>query len=264
MNTQQSNSGMPDLGSNFTGGRGISAAEVSAIVQAQLAYMQSVAGNTASSSPDSNQHVIAGLSSILDSIGQAGTEGLVISMIGKAALGAYDIYRPRQESESAPAIDRKLGESADAKSREQINLRSSEGVQAKHFAEEEGALIEAQKKLNEGDTRAAETLQAKVMWMQEFERLKDAGAPNDKTAADGATERVRSQEKAQQDRHAQSYARLVSARDGATDSARVASAAHEDRLRHTPNISLDELRKDMNRNHTEATHAITRKNYSRK
>ena len=32
-------------------------------------------------------------------------------------------------------------------------------------------LIEAQKKLNEGDTRGAETLRQRVMWMQEFKRL---------------------------------------------------------------------------------------------
>ena len=160
------------------------------------------------------------------------------------------------------ATKRKQRENADAKAREEANLEREEAAQKKHFAEEEAPLIEAQKKMNEGDTRGAEAMRDRVMWMREFKQLVQSGA-SESQAAEGATEKVKAFEKAQQDRHAQAYAHLVSARDGVADTARVATAAHEDRLRHTPAISMEQLRQDMNRNHLEATGMMSIKNFSR-
>jgi hypothetical protein len=62
---------------------------------------------------------------------------------------------------------------------------------------------------------------------------------------------------------AQSYARLIAARDGAADTARVATLTREDASRKSDGNTLERLRQDMNRNHAEATHAATRKHFSR-
>ena len=157
---------------------------------------------------------------------------------------------------------RKLRENSDAKAREEANLAREEAARKKHFAEEGAPLIEAQKKMNEGDTRGAEAMRDRVMWMREFKQLTQDGA-SESQAAEGAIEKVKAFEKEQQDQHAQAYAHLVNARDGAADTARVAAAAHEDRVRHTPSISIEELRQDMYRNHLEATQTVSRKNFSR-
>ncbi len=154
--------------------------------------------------------------------------GMLISSLGHAVIGANDLTHEQEENERAPQI---------------VNLA-------------------AQRKVNAGDTRAAETAQADALWMRVYQELvKESVDP--KQAMESATAKVDASEREQQDHHAQSYARLVSARDGAADTARVATAAHEDRLNHIPSRSIEELRQDVNRNHSEAARVATRKQFSR-
>jgi hypothetical protein len=155
-----------------------------------------------------------------------------------------------------------LEENDAAKVRDLENEARAKQITRKKFTEEEFPLIEAQEKRNAGDERGAKALEDAATWMRSYNQLVKDGA-DAWQAEQGASAGLEAAQKAEHQARAQSYARLVSARDGAADTARVATLAHDDALRHTSAISLEQLRHDMNRNHAEATHIATRKHFAR-
>lgn len=98
------------------------------------------------------------------------------------------------------------------------------------------------------EARAVEDV---LTYRKEIDRLKGQDATPEEAEA-GAQAKLRN---ILRDR-AGSFARLVTARDGAGDTARIAGLARDQRL-----AGLDQLRSDMNRNHSEATSTVSRKNF---
>lgn len=124
-----------------------------------------------------------------------------------------------------------------------------------------GMEIAALEQMNAGHGREARLIQDKVAWLKEYNRILEAGGgKNFAQAAEGAS----AQTFAAQKERAGNFARLVNARTGAGDAARIAALAAA-QMGGDPALlgKLDVLTDTVRVQHTEAMTAGTRKNFSR-
>jgi hypothetical protein len=157
-------------------------------------------------------------------------------------------------------IDKMTGASENEKeendlaiNRDYKGMRQAQLQKRQKYQEQVAPLIEAQKKLNEFKGSEARALQDQVAAIQEFDRLHKAGATTEEAMA-GANVKMTTIAR----ERAGNYAKLVNARDGVADTARVASAAHDEVA-----SAVNAMHSTVLKQHAEAVAAADRKVFSR-
>lgn len=135
--------------------------------------------------------------------------------------------------------------------------KEAEEQARKKFAETGGREIEIQERMARGDMQGVRAIEDKLTRQREYNRLKEMDA-TDEEAGRGADAKVSN---IQRERAAK-FGRLVTARDGMADVARLATLAAEQRAG-VGSGGTEKLRADMNRNHREAADAAFRVKFSR-
>lgn len=139
----------------------------------------------------------------------------------------------------------------------------AQATQARKAKDEVLPQIEIAERQAAMDFKGARAVEDKLTRYREIQRLQREGVSL-ADAERGADAKVANIQR----ERAGSFARLISARDGARDSTRVAGLARDQRLAGAqysdPAKSIDQLRADMNRNHAAATTAATRKDFTQR
>jgi hypothetical protein len=182
----------------------------------------------------------------------------------KEHLGVTSLFGIEMETDA----DRGEREN-DEKLAQKKNTLKLAGAQARQKFESGvgGMELERSKALAEGHLKQARALENVIGWQQKYDEIKDKTESPElaKQAADAELAVKRREE-------SMAYAGLVTARDGAADTAAVASAARDRRIGVDPQgrsedaliaKRLEMMQTDMNKNHREASSVAGRHTFSR-